>query len=116
MESSLTLYHSTLASALGTIKFEYLDAYEDVLARHSEFDAERCTEEKQIVLILLSHALLEALINAYLSWKLDTKGFAAAEKKRLISKWEDEPRKFLAAYQVPQNLRLSLENLNERRN
>lgn len=60
-------------------------------------------EEAAIPVILLAHAMVEALANWYLAMSCSKKDFKTCGSQSLIEKWRSVPRQWLSKYALPEN-------------
>jgi hypothetical protein len=81
-----------------------------------QFGYDSTIEQYRISVIVLSSALVEYVINFYLSIKCDAKKFKKLDELGFFKKWLEGPKKFVPAYKLPLRLAIDLKKLINRRN
>ena len=80
--------------------------------------AKYALEDARLKIYILSATCVEALINFYMSLKVNAEQFRKYEKRGIINKWINLPKQFLSGYELSKNSSLlkTLEELINKRN
>jgi len=119
---SFSTYHEIIADELCAALKRYFEKWDEISdkpeAEKQFYDS--TIEQYRISVIVLCSVLVECSINFYLSTKYDTAALKKFEKERksLFKKWAEVPKRFLPAYELPPNSKLTedLQKLIDRRN
>jgi hypothetical protein len=117
-EIAFSTYHELIADELRATLRRYFEKWDEIIDKpEAEQPLHNSTiEQYRISVIVLCSALVEYVINFYLSTKCDAKKFKKLDELGFFKKWLETPKEFVPAYKLPLRLAIDLKKLINRRN
>src|SRR5262245_10888803 len=102
-EMTFSTYHEIIAAELRSSLQRYFHTWEKALAQGTETRPlwVSAIERPRLSVVLLTCALLESVINFYLSTKCVSKRFKSLQAWSLEEKWTEVPKEFVQGYSLP---------------
>jgi hypothetical protein len=119
-EMGFSTYHEVISYELRAALTRYFEKWDEIKDK-PEADQplyDSTIEQYRISVIVLCSALVECVINFYLSTKCDANKFKKLDRLGFFKKWAEAPKEFVAAYDLSpkSELAVDLEKLINRRN